>query len=157
AECLDAGMLVAQGDAIGFRHELARRATLDRIDNYQRKALHTLALAALAEPPVDPNTLPALAFHADQAGDQQAAIQYGIAAAHHAAAMGAHRHAPDLYGLALRHPTNTTAEQKVVWLEQHALTSYLGGRVQACVHSYRDAIALRRQLGDRLGEGDDLR
>ena len=59
--------------------------------------------------------------------------------------------------LVLRHADTAPAQQKVVWLEQHALTSYLGGLVQACVHSYRDAITLRRQLGDRLGEGDDLR
>ncbi len=157
AECLDAGMLVAEGQAIGFRHELARRATLDRIDDYQRKLLHARALSALAEPPVDPNTLAALAFHADQAGDREAAVRYGCDAAQRAAALGAHRQAADLYALVLRHADTAPAEQKVVWLEQHALTSYLGGLVQACVHSYRDAIALRRQLGDPLGEGDDLR
>ncbi len=157
AECLDAGMLVAEGQAIGFRHELARRATLDRIDDYQRKLLHTRALSALAEPPIEPDTLAALAFHADQAGDQQAAVRYGVAAAQRAAGLGAHRQAADLYALVLRHADTAPAEQKVVWHEQHALTSYLGGLVQASVHSYRDAIALRRQLGDPLGEGDDLR
>jgi DNA-binding CsgD family transcriptional regulator len=156
-ECLDAGMLVAQGDTIGFRHELARRATLDRIDDYQRKALHTRALAALAQSSVDPNTLAALVFHADQAGDHEAAVRHGIVAAQRAAGLGAHRQAAELYTRVLRHGDTAPAEQRVVWLEQHALTSYLGGFVQACVRSYRDAIALRRQLGDRLGEGDDLR
>ena len=45
-ECLNAGMLVADGQVVGFRHELARRATLDRIDTYQCKVLHTRALSA---------------------------------------------------------------------------------------------------------------
>ncbi|MBW0014865.1 AAA family ATPase [Mycobacterium sp.] len=157
AECLDAGVLVAEGQAIGFRHELARRATLDRIDDYQRKVLHSRALSALAESMVDPNTLAALALHADGAGDREAAVRHGVAAAQRAAALGAHRQAADLYALVLRHADTAPAEQKVVWLEQHALTSYLGGLVQACVHSYREAIALRRQLGDHLEEGDDLR
>jgi hypothetical protein len=157
AECLDAGMLVAQGDTIGFRHELARRATLDRIDDYQRKALHTRALSALAQPPVDPNTLAALAFHADQAGDQQAAIQYGTAAAQRAAALGAHRQAADLYALVLRHAHTTPAQQKVVWLEQHALTGYLSGLGDSAVSSRREAIAMRHPLGDKLGESEDLR
>jgi DNA-binding CsgD family transcriptional regulator len=157
AECLDAGMLLAEGPAIEFRHELARRATLDRIDDYQRKALHTRALAALAQSSVDPNALAALAFHADQAGDHEAAVRYGIAAARRAAGLGAHRQAAELYTLVLRHGETAPAEERVIWLEQHAFTSYLGGFVQACVRSYRDAIALRRQLGDRLGEGDDLR
>ncbi|OBF48598.1 LuxR family transcriptional regulator [Mycobacterium sp. 852002-50816_SCH5313054-b] len=157
AECLDAGMLVTEGGAIAFRHELARRATLDRIDDYQRKALHARALAALAETSVDPNALAALAFHADQAGDHEAAVRYGVAAAERAAGLGAHRQAAKLYALVLRHGDTAPAEQRVSWLERHALTSYLGGFVQACVHSYRNAIALRRELGDRLGEGDDLR
>jgi DNA-binding CsgD family transcriptional regulator len=157
AECLDAGMLVAQDAAIGFRHELARRATLDRVDDYQRKTLHTRALAALDQPPLDPNTVPALAFHADQAGDHEAAIRHGTAAAQRAAGLGAYRQAAELYALVLRHADTAPTEQRASWLEHHALTSYLGGFVQACVRSYRDAIAVRRQLGDRLREGDDLR
>jgi DNA-binding CsgD family transcriptional regulator len=157
AECLDAGVLIAEGDVVGFRHELARRATLDRIDDYQRRALHSRALGVLAEPPIDPNTLATLAFHADQAGNQELAVRHGIDAAQRAAGLGAHRQAAELYALALHHADATPAEQKVVWLEEHALTSYLGGLVQAAVHSYRDAIALRQQLEDPLGEGDDLR
>ena len=155
AECLDAGMLLAEGPTVGFRHELARRATLDRIDDYQRKLLHTRALHALTQPPIDPNTLVALAFHADQAGDSQAAARYGIAAAQRADKLGAHRQAADLYALALRHAHTTPAQQKVLWLEQHALASYLGGL--GGVSSWREAIALRRALGDRLAESEDLR
>jgi DNA-binding CsgD family transcriptional regulator len=157
SECLDAGVLIAEGDVVGFRHELARRATLDRTADYQRQALHSRALGVLAEPPIDPNALAALAFHADQAGDPELAVRYGIDAAQRAAGLGAHRQAAELYALALRHADAAPAEQKVVWLEQHAFTSYLGGLVQASVDSYRDAIELRRQLGDPLEEGDDLR
>jgi DNA-binding CsgD family transcriptional regulator len=157
AECLDAGMLVAQGDSIGFRHELARRATLDRIDDYQRKALHTRALRTLAQPTVDPNTLAALAFHADQAGDQRASVRYGLAAAQRAAALGAHRQAADLYALVLRHAHSAPADQKVIWLEQHALAGYLSGLGDSAVSSRREAIAMRQALGDKLGESEDLR
>ena len=48
SECLDAAVLVTDWNAIGFRHELARRATLDQMPDNQRKALHARALAALA-------------------------------------------------------------------------------------------------------------
>jgi DNA-binding CsgD family transcriptional regulator len=157
AECLDAGVLVAEGDAIGFRHELARRATLDQIAGYQRKVLHTRALAALAEPPIDPTTLTALAFHADQAGDPDAAIRYGIAAAERASGLGANRQAADLYALTLRHADTAPAEQKVEWLEQHAFASYACGLGESAVSSRRDAITLRHDLGDRLAEAEDLR
>ncbi|ORW27955.1 LuxR family transcriptional regulator [Mycobacterium paraense] len=155
-ECLNAGMLLAEGESVRFRHELARRATLDRIDDYQRKALHSRALRALTEPPIDPNTLASLAFHAEEAGDHDAAMHYGLGAAQRAAGLGAHREAADLYALVLRHAGNAPAEQRVAWIEQHARASYLGGHVQACVRSYRDAIALRHRLDDPLGEGDDL-
>jgi hypothetical protein len=59
------------------------------------------------------------------AGKQQTAIQYDIGAAQRADALGAHCQAADLYTLALRHGADTPAEHNVVWLEQHAHTSYL--------------------------------
>ena len=157
AECLEAGVLVTAGDAIGFRHELARRATLDEIPGDQCQVLHTRAVAALAEPPIDPNTLAALAFHADQAGDREAVIRYGPAAAERAALLGAHSEAAELYALALCHAGSTPAEQKVEWLEAHALASYFCGLGEAAVSSWRKAIPLRHALGDTLAESEDLR
>ncbi|SPM29657.1 ATP-, maltotriose-and DNA-dependent transcriptional regulator MalT, partial [Mycobacterium terramassiliense] len=157
AECLDAGVLLTDCDVIGFRHELARLATLDQVPNHERTALHTRALAALAEPPIDPNTFAALAFHAHEVGDGTAVIRYGVAGAQRAAALGAHRQAADLYELALHRADTDPDEQRVLWLEQHAVACYLCGRGEAAVSSWRQAISLRHAMGDRLGEGDDLR
>ena len=156
AECLDAGVLIAAGDSIGFRHELARRATLERMPDYQRGMVHKQALEALSVPPVDPNALAALAFHADQAGDREATVRFGIAGAQHAAGLGAHRQAADLYALALQHTDATPAEQKAAWLEQHASASYACGLADCAVASWRDAIALRHDLGDRIAESEGL-
>jgi DNA-binding CsgD family transcriptional regulator len=156
-ECLGTGVLVADGDKVGFRHELARRATIAQIPGYERVALHKSALTILAEPPIDPDTLAALAFHAEEAGDTGAAVRYGIAAAQRAASLRANREAAELYALSLRHADTTPPAQKVVWLEQHAFTSYLSGQAISAVTSWRDAIALRQALGDRLEEADDLR
>ena len=156
-ECLGAGVLVADGDVVGFRHELARRATLDQIPHYERRLLHKRAMAALAEPPVDPDMLAALLFHADQAGDRDAVLCHGPGAAERAASLGAHREAAELYALALGHADAVAPELKAGWLEQQAFESYLCGNLPAAETSWRPAIALRRQLGDRLHEGDDLR
>jgi DNA-binding CsgD family transcriptional regulator len=156
-ECLGTGVLVADGDKVGFRHELARRATLAQIPGYERVALHQSALTILAEPTLDPDTLAALAFHADEAGDIDAAVRHGVAAAERATSLGANREAAELYALALRHADTTPPAQKVAWLEQHAFTSYLSGQAISAMTSWRDAIALRRALGDRLEEGDNLR
>ncbi|MDT4905557.1 MAG: hypothetical protein QOH52_3573, partial [Pseudonocardiales bacterium] len=148
---------VCPGAAVAFRHELARRAVLEQIPAYRRRELHKCALAALAQPPVPPDTLSALAFHAEQAGDDAAAARFGRAAAQRAAAVGAHREAAELYALALRHADHTPKQQRVKWLEAHAFESYLCGLAEAATRSWREAIALRHDLGDRLGEGEDLR
>jgi DNA-binding CsgD family transcriptional regulator len=156
-ECLDAGVLCADGAAVAFRHELARGAALEQIPAYLRRQLHARALAALAHPPILPDTLSALAFHAEQAANGEAAARYGRAAAERAAAVGAHRQAAELYALVLRHADHTPKRQKVEWLEQHAFESYLCGLVEAATGSWQEAIALRHDLGDQLGEGEDLR
>jgi DNA-binding CsgD family transcriptional regulator len=156
-ECLGAGVLIAEGDVVGFRHELARRATVAQIPDFDRIDLHRRALAVLAESPTDPNTLAALAFHADEAGENEATIRYGIAAAERAASLGANREAASLYALALRRADKNAVEDRVVWLERHAFACYLCGQADPAAASLREAIALRRKLGDRLEEGDNLR
>lgn len=157
AECLDAGVLVEGHDVIDFRHELARRATSDQISSYQRRVWHKRALAVLAEPPIDPDTLAALAFHAEQASDTDAVIRYGPAAAERASALGANREAAELYELTLRHADSVPVEQKVRWMEQHAVTCYLCGLAEAAVSSWREAIRWRLALGDPLGQSENLR
>ncbi|OBK31957.1 LuxR family transcriptional regulator, partial [Mycobacterium sp. 1245111.1] len=156
-ECLGAGVLIADGDLVGFRHELARRATRAQIADFDRIELHRRALAALIELPDDPNTLAALAFHADEAGESNAAVRYGVAAAERAASLGANREAASLYALALRHADAVGDDERVVWLERHAFTCYLSGEAEPAVGSLREAITLRRKLADHLAEGDDLR
>ncbi|WP_051574542.1 LuxR family transcriptional regulator [Mycobacterium sp. URHB0044] len=155
-ECLDAGVLAADAETVGFRHELARRAVLEIIPDYQRRELHERVLTVLAEPPAKPEALSLLAFHADQAGYDTAVIAYGPAAAERASALGAHREAAELYALTLRHAGVAPDEQRVHWLEKHAISSYMTGLTDAAAESFRDAIEVRRTLGDGLGEGDDL-
>jgi DNA-binding CsgD family transcriptional regulator/tetratricopeptide (TPR) repeat protein len=153
-ECLGAGVLICDGALVGFRHELARLATRAQIADFDRVELHRRALTALAD---DPNALAALAFHADEANETQAAVRYGIAAAERAVSLGANREAANLYALALRHADTACDNDRVVWLERHAFTCYLSGEAEPAVASLREAITLRRKLSDHLAEGDDLR
>jgi len=97
---------------VGFRHELARRATLEQIPDHRRRLLHAGALAVLAEPPVAPEMLAALAFHADQADDRAAVLGYGPAAAERAAALGANREAANLYAWYCTMPTPPPASRR---------------------------------------------
>jgi DNA-binding CsgD family transcriptional regulator len=157
AECLDAGMLVAEDHLVGFRHELARRATLEQITGPQRRILHTRAMTAMARPPILPERLAALAFHADEAGDAEAVVRFGVAGAQRAATLGANREATELYALVVRDAGNAPAADKVVWLEGYALACGLSGRASTAEASLREAIHLRRSLGDQLGVAEDMR
>lgn len=157
AECLHSGVLVGDADTVGFRHELARRATLDRMPEFRRKMLHTRALAALRQQAVDGNAMASLAFHADGAGDLAAVVRFGVAGAQRATSLGAHRQAAELYELVLKHDVTAPPDRKVTWLERHALASYFCGQGEAAVSSWREAITLRHAMFDRLNEGDDLR
>ncbi|SPM27516.1 helix-turn-helix transcriptional regulator [Mycobacterium terramassiliense] len=157
AECVSAGVLLVDEQGVRFRHELARRATLEQIPETQRRMLHKRALTALAESPIDPNTLAALAFHADRAGDTDAVIRHGVAAAERSIALGANREAAQLYALVLGSAQAVPPDQKVRWVEQHALASYLCGLAEEAVSSWREAIQLRQSLGDRLGQSENLR
>jgi len=150
-------VLTAEGERVGFRHELARQATVAQIPDFDRIELHRRALTALSQPSNDPNTLAELAFHADEAGESEATIRYGITAAERAASLGANREAASLYALALRCTDTVADERRVVWLERHAFACYLSGQAEPAVASLREAIALRRKLGDQFEEGDGLR
>ena len=93
---LSAGMLVASGHAIAFRHEIAREAVERWIAPQRRQGLHRSILAALeAAPGQDPARL---AHHAEHAGDDDAVVRYAQAAAELAAAAGAHLQAAAQYG-----------------------------------------------------------
>jgi hypothetical protein len=69
--------LVADTDTVGFRIELARRATLDQAPRINGRTLHQQAVAVLDESHIHPDSLAALAFHADEAADPETVLRYG--------------------------------------------------------------------------------
>jgi DNA-binding CsgD family transcriptional regulator len=152
-----AGVLSAEDRIIRFRHELVRRAILEHIPGYDRLGLHEQALTALAEPPVDPDALVSLVFHAERAADVRAIVEYGPQAAARAAASGMHADAAELYALTLRYAELAAEADRALWLERRAHECYLSGDVDAAAQSWREAITLRHDLGDQLREGENLR
>ncbi|MBE3014870.1 AAA family ATPase [Microbispora sp. NEAU-D428] len=87
AEALRAGVLYEHpGGRYGFRHALAQQAVYDAIPGPERRSAHVRAMAALAATDAPP--LVQLAFHARQAGDTDAWVRHGTAAAQQAAALG---------------------------------------------------------------------
>src|SRR3954454_11163218 len=101
-ECLATGMLVGTGSAVAFRHELSRLALEGSLSPDVRVALHSTALAALAERPNRGPEAARLAHHAEAARDADAVLRFAPAAARAAAEVGAHREAAAQYDRALR-------------------------------------------------------
>jgi DNA-binding CsgD family transcriptional regulator len=155
-ECLALGMLRAQGDLLAFRHELARQAILDTIAPPRRRALHALALRALATPPTGPPDLARLAHHAEGAGDASAVLAHAPAAAGRAGALGAHREAADQYARALRFATAAPPEARARLLEAFADECALVDRLDEAIAARGEAIDLHHEAGDRQREGQAL-
>lgn len=156
-ECLSAGMLTADGDAVAFRHELARLAIEESLPPERQRFLHRAALAALAEPPRGAPDPTRLAHHADAAQDTDAVQRFAPAAAQRAAAVGAHREAAAQYARALRYAEDLPMERRGQLLDRAAHEHVLVGRLTEAVGLRRRAVESHRAAGERLREGDSLR
>ncbi len=156
-ECLASGMLTADPVGVSFRHELARLAVEEALPPHRRAALHRKALAALSEPPTGAPDLARLAHHAEAADDTEAVLRYAPAAGAQAAALGAHREAAAQYGRALRFAAGLPPDARAELLERRSYECYLTDQADEAIGALRSAIECRRELGDRLAEGDGLR
>jgi DNA-binding CsgD family transcriptional regulator len=156
-ECLGSGMLRADGNCVAFRHELARLAINGSLAPDVRLALHRRTLGALESPPEGTPGLARLAHHAEAAGDGDAVLRFAPAAAEHASSVGAHREAQDHYGRALRFATRLAPEARADLLERFADEGYLTDMREEAVEALDQALAIHRQRGDLLRQGDTLR
>ncbi|MGX9889494.1 ATP-binding protein [Streptomyces sp. NPDC002276] len=149
------GLLTVAPERVAFRHELIRRAVADSLPTARRIDLDRRVLAALvARPGSDPARV---VHHAARAGDQDAIARYGPDAARDATEAGAHREAAAHLRLVLRQRHRYTPAELADLLERYAVECYtLADSVEA-VAAQRDAVALRRSLGDTLALGADLR
>lgn len=156
-KCLTSGMLVERAGTLEFRHELARLAIEQSLGPRHRVALHRCALTALAEPPIGQPDLSRLAHHSEAAGDPAAVMEYAPAAAEQASSVGAHREAEAQYARALRFGTDIPADVRADLLERFAAEGYLTEMRGPAIESLQEALAIHRERGDLLKQGDTLR
>src|SRR3984893_3192896 len=90
-ECLDRGVVVADGDSVVFRHDLARLAVEGSLSAAQRSGVHARALAPLTARGSNDHRW--LAHHAAGCGDSVAVLRPASLAAGRASRLGAHREA----------------------------------------------------------------
>jgi predicted ATPase len=124
-ECLGVGFLHVDGDALSFRHELAREALLEAISPSRRLALHRRVLAVLRNHPTGPDDLAILAHYAELAADPKAVLAYAPGAARRAAGLRAHREAAAQYARALRFADRLAPDERARLFEERSYECYL--------------------------------
>jgi DNA-binding CsgD family transcriptional regulator/tetratricopeptide (TPR) repeat protein len=154
-ECLATGILIADGTGLRFRHELVRMAVEAAIAPHRKTELHERLLAALEERgDADPALL---AHHAEGAGDEKAVLRHAPEAARRSAALGAHREAAAQFERALRFADESDRPTLASLHEGLAGEYSLLDRWKEAERPLRAALQLRRELGDDLSVGADLR
>jgi DNA-binding CsgD family transcriptional regulator len=149
------GLLRDDGRQLSFRHELARRAVDERIAPRRRIALHARILSVLRER--GENDEARLAFHAEQGGDEVAALHYAINAASRASRMASHREAVVQLQRATRFNAGEPVRARAQLAERLADEFTLVDQWDQARDAYLDAHALWAQTGDRRREGYVLR
>ena len=154
-ELLASGLLTGDGAAVTFRHEIARLAVAGAVAAHRGSAIHARILASLQALGCDDDAC--MAFHAEAAGDGQAALRYASAAARRAAALASHREAATQFERALRFADQAEPATVASLYDGFAYEASLLDRWQEAADARERALALWRQVGDRLREGDTLR
>lgn len=154
-QLLVSGLLLWEDGCVRFRHEIARRAVAQAVPAYRSRSVHTLVLEALRLSGCEDDAR--MAFHAEAAGDGTAVLRYALAAAHRAASLGSHREAAAQFERALRFcdyadPLTIAGLHEGLADELPLLDRWAEADVAA-----EHALALWREAGDRLREGEALR
>jgi DNA-binding CsgD family transcriptional regulator/tetratricopeptide (TPR) repeat protein len=157
AEALASGVLVADGETVAFRHELARRAWEDAVEPGRARVLHQALVAALEADPDARGRRARLVHHAERAGDGERVVRYAPEAAREAAALGAHRAAAAHFAIVLRHGERLSHDVRVAMLDGLAYECYLTSDSARAIAALTELLALHRAAGDAVREGDALR
>jgi DNA-binding CsgD family transcriptional regulator/tetratricopeptide (TPR) repeat protein len=150
-----AGLLTVSARRISFCHELTRRAIADSLPLARLMALNQRVLAALVNR--DGCDAARIVHHAAQAGDVDAIVRYGPAAAREASRAGAHREAVAHFGLVLEQADRFAADERAGLLEQYAIECYTVGAAERAADVQRQAVELNRSQGDVRILGSSLR
>jgi DNA-binding CsgD family transcriptional regulator len=116
-----------------------------------RRALETLRAAGEAADP----TL--IAHHADEAGDLPTLGEWGVRAAQHASASGAHREAAEQYARVLAGVPGLATNARAQLLEALAEERYMTAQLDGAIEAQEAALERLRETDDDGGLGDGIR
>jgi tetratricopeptide (TPR) repeat protein len=149
------GLLTVSGGVVAFRHELTRRAVADTLSGSRRTELNRVALRVFETQ--TPSDVSRLVHHAVEAGDDDAVVRHGPAAAHQAAASGAHREAASHFATVLAHEDRFAPLERARLWQSYAVELYTVGDSARCVAVGERAVELWRQVDDPPGLARGLR
>jgi DNA-binding CsgD family transcriptional regulator len=156
-ECVDSGILVDDGSALSFRHELIRHAVERATPATRRAALHGAVVDALvaSAPPLDDGRI---AHHAVLADRHDTVRRHATAAGDRALDGGAPHEAGAFYDLALAHATGRPEAERAALLGASGTAHWIGGRgAEHARASLQEAADIYAGLGDAVGQGRALR
>ncbi len=156
-ECVGAGMLVAEGDGVVFRHELARLSLESSVGPASKARLHRQALAAISGRPGHRSGLRSPG-PPRRSGRGQPTLS--------SASPSPRRSEPARWAPTARPPPSTGASsgpgpgcrstERADVLERRSHECYLTDQSDEAIAALEEALECRRALGDRLGEGRTL-
>lgn len=150
AEAQARGVLVEEGRALGFRHELIREAIEISISAQRRAELHARVFRALAAGRSSADHA-RLAHHAELAGLSAEACRYARLAVQDAEGVGALHEVWLQAGRALRLGDELDAHDRVDLLIRYARASnFSNPELEDGVSAAEQAVALAQELGDRV-------
>jgi DNA-binding CsgD family transcriptional regulator/tetratricopeptide (TPR) repeat protein len=148
AEAERAGVVEVRGDVVAFRHELARRAVAESLPASVRLELNADVLRALlTRPDSDPFRV---LHHAVGAGDDDAVIRHGTAAAREATRVGAHAQAAACYAQVLARGHQLTTAQRAALGEAYAWALSNSNQLHFAAAAAATAAELWQQDGNDL-------
>jgi DNA-binding CsgD family transcriptional regulator/tetratricopeptide (TPR) repeat protein len=154
-EPVGAGLLVADGPVLRFRHEIARRAIEAEVGPHRAASLHGGILRELeAMGGADDARL---AHHAEGAADAEAAVRYARRAGDRSAQLSSRREAVAQYRRALRFVPSDQPEVRAELLDQVGLELAHLDAWDGAVEAFEASVALWHDLGEPLQEGSALR
>jgi DNA-binding CsgD family transcriptional regulator/tetratricopeptide (TPR) repeat protein len=156
-ECLATGILISDGAGLRFRHELVRMAVAAGVSPHRKAELHASLLAELELDAGYAADAALLAHHAEAAGEAKAVLRYAPEAARRSSDLGAHRESAAQYERALRFAHDLAPAECALLHERLSGEYALLDRWDEAKAALEAALAIRRDLGDLVKVGADLR
>jgi DNA-binding CsgD family transcriptional regulator len=147
------GIVTLTGDAMAFRHELARAAVEQTLSRLVARRLHARVLGVLEGLGVEPSRL---VHHADLAGDVEAIVAHAPAAARVARRAESHREAVAHYRRALRYEARFPAPERARMLMELARSSMASDAPSDALDAARTSVETARSTGDDVLTGETL-